>query len=486
MEGTKYTTKEAVLKKGKEAKFKTFGEIDKYQRSPTTKGYCGWVIEESLFNYHPNNNSEPDFPEARVELKVFPFRITKKGKISAKERLVCNIIDYEEEAKKIEFEDSSFWHKCETMLLMPYEYKKDESKDQYIIYDAILFTIPDEDLVIIKRDWDIIMEKIRKGQADLISESDTMYLAACTKGANKSSTRKQPFSDTEAMQRAYSLKSGYMTQVLRKYVFGDNECFSIIKDWHRLESRSFEDIVTGDFKLYKGKTIKELFILFSKDNANSNLKLLISLFKIRYMLINYNCERRELQNYNDFKRKVFDDFPCPNEFQKANIIPLLVYKLNDNDVYIRCFPPIVLEFEILKNKPYFDSDDNIDIIDDVFWERFNSLKFMLCIFKQDEDENLYFDDVNFYSIPTNELSDMKYEWNNSIKDIFDHIKDDKYDWSNCHTVLDYRKQNLLLMIINECKYSYNNELFYIRQDLRFNMCYLSKLIKKDIFGQEKL
>lgn len=41
----------------------------------------------------------------------------------------------------------------------------------------------------------------------------TMYLAACTKGANAASVRRQPFSQIPAKQRAYSLKGSYMTQV---------------------------------------------------------------------------------------------------------------------------------------------------------------------------------------------------------------------------------------------------------------------------------
>ena len=67
MEGTRYTTPEAVLKRASEAKGLTFNEIDKTGRLATGKGAIGTVIEESWFGYSPNSESEPDFPEAGVD-----------------------------------------------------------------------------------------------------------------------------------------------------------------------------------------------------------------------------------------------------------------------------------------------------------------------------------------------------------------------------------------------------------------------------------
>lgn len=175
MEGTKYTTKEAILKRGQEAIGIPFKEIDKTGRLKTGKGGFGTLFEESWFGYSANSEAEPDFPEARVELKVTPYFLNKKGEIRAKERLVCNIINYMEEYDKT-FKTSSFWHKCETMLLMSYEHKKDIPKGEFKIDKAILFSFPMEDLVIIERDWNIIMKKVRDGQAHLISEGDTMCI----------------------------------------------------------------------------------------------------------------------------------------------------------------------------------------------------------------------------------------------------------------------------------------------------------------------
>ena len=107
MEGSEYKTKESVLHRAQEAIGIPMSKIDKTGRISTGKGAIGTVIEESWFGYSPNSESEPDFPEAGVELKATPYIRTKNG-IRAKERLVCNIINYMTEYTKT-FKTSAFW-----------------------------------------------------------------------------------------------------------------------------------------------------------------------------------------------------------------------------------------------------------------------------------------------------------------------------------------------------------------------------------------
>ena len=99
VEGTQYVTKESILRRAQEIKGIPLRDVDKTGRLATGKGAIGTVIEESWFGYTPNSESEPDFPEAGVELKVTPYLRGKNG-IRAKERLVCNIINYMEEYDK--------------------------------------------------------------------------------------------------------------------------------------------------------------------------------------------------------------------------------------------------------------------------------------------------------------------------------------------------------------------------------------------------
>ena len=251
MQGTIYKTKEAILQRAQELIGIPLGQIDRTGRLATGKGAIGTVVEESWYGYTPNSQSEPDFPEAGVELKVIPYLRSKTG-IHAKERLVCNIIDYNEEYKKT-FRTSSFWHKCQTILLMVYENVKDRPKSEYMISRALLFTVPAEDLAIMERDWQVIMDKIRAGRAHEISEGDTMYLGACTKGPTaERSLRSQPFSVIKAKQRAYCFKQSYISHILRTYVFGAEQNEHIIRSIADLRQRSFEDLLIEKLRPYYG------------------------------------------------------------------------------------------------------------------------------------------------------------------------------------------------------------------------------------------
>ena len=48
----------------------------------------------------------------------------------------------------------------------------------------MLWKLPEKDLLIIRQDYETIIKKIKRGEAHLLSEGDTMYLGACTKGAS--------------------------------------------------------------------------------------------------------------------------------------------------------------------------------------------------------------------------------------------------------------------------------------------------------------
>ncbi len=67
----------------------------------------GTLLERYYYGINPPNTSKPDFPEAGVELKSNPVKKSKSGYV-AKEKLVLNIINYIEEAKK-GFRDSSLF-----------------------------------------------------------------------------------------------------------------------------------------------------------------------------------------------------------------------------------------------------------------------------------------------------------------------------------------------------------------------------------------
>lgn len=377
MEGSAYQSKEALLRRTQEAIDIPLGEIDKTGRLRTGKGAIGTVLEESWFGYSPNSESEPDFPEAGVELKVTPYVRGANG-IRAKERLVCNIINYMQEYDKT-FETSSFWHKCNTMLLLSYEHLYDKPKSEFKIDAAILFSFPEEDLLIIEHDWETIINKVRNGKAHEISEGDTLYLAACTKGVNASSVRPQPFSDVPAKQRAYSLKSSYMTQVLNKYIFGNEESPKIIRHWSFLQHCSFEDYIIQKVSEFYGKTQQELKDFFGVD---SNAKSLNEILLAKMLNVSGRIAYTE-------------------EFQKAGIVPKTIRVQYNGKI---------------KESMSFPTFDFIELSNEEVWEDselYNYLaptKFMFVIFQQRSDGEYVFERVMFWNIPNDDLEEVHIVW----------------------------------------------------------------------------
>jgi DNA mismatch repair protein MutH len=181
------------------------------------KGRFGHKLEKYFFKYEPNNENEPDFP-CGLELKVTPLKILQSGRISVKERLVCNIINFNEIVNE-SFSNSSFIKKNKEILLIRYidPLNSNISQLDYKIVDVRIHNLlTSEDINQIEEDWNLIVTKIKYGQAHLLSESDTKYLGACTKGANNHSLRHQPFNNIMAMQRAFSFKTTYMRILLNR------------------------------------------------------------------------------------------------------------------------------------------------------------------------------------------------------------------------------------------------------------------------------
>ena len=139
---------------------------------------------------------------------------------------------------------------------MFYEWKADLNRQDFHIAKSVLFSYPEADLEIIKQDWETIVSKIRSGKAHELSEGDTNYLGACTKGANKNSIRPQPFSEIQAMQRAFSLKPSYMTTLVRRYI--KNEELISLTTANDLKGKSLEEFLHSKFEPYIGLTDKEI------------------------------------------------------------------------------------------------------------------------------------------------------------------------------------------------------------------------------------
>lgn len=311
-----YKTEEEVLKRAEEAIGIPFEKINISDKLKETKGGVGKMIEEDWFGIYNNNRAEPDFIEAGVELKVTPYFVNSKG-MRAKERLVCNIINYETENID-DFYESSYWKKNKRILLMSYrdtipevnairkkEGKKSlNSKQKYklkknfTIEKAEFLDIPEEDMKIIKHDWEVIADMIRNNKAHELSESQTMYLAACTKGSkSKKSMRDQRDSSApKARQRAYSLKPSYMTYILNTQIYKNKKYKkreNVIKDISILDKFSLEDYIRDMVNPYIGKSQSEL---------KENLDIKSSSKALNSVLISKILQVEKVEKSPEFKK----------------------------------------------------------------------------------------------------------------------------------------------------------------------------------------
>jgi len=203
--------------------------------------------------------SEPDFPLAGLELKTSPLkRLKSKKLLVAKERLVLNIINYYDVVDE-EFEESSFYYKNKHLLLVFYLYESKQSALEYVIELVADWEYPEEDLEIIRKDWNTIKTKIEEGKAHELSEGDTSYLGACTKSANSRKLRKQPNNDKPAKPRAFSLKQGYVNHIIATLGNKDGRKYGRLFESKEVAVKeTIESLVLKRLKDYYGKSTSQI------------------------------------------------------------------------------------------------------------------------------------------------------------------------------------------------------------------------------------
>lgn len=349
------------------------------------KGGFGQILEKYYFFKDLDSTSQPDFPEAALELKSSPLRrLRKQGELRAKERLVLNIINYETLINQ-DFFTSSFYTKNASLLLVFYFYDKERDVLDYKIKLVGIWDFPEEDLKVIEHDWRLIKRKVELGQAHTLSEGDTFYLGACTKGASAQSVRKQPYSDIPAKQRAFSLKIGYVNHIIAKLSGNqDGRIGKLLKAPNlKVENFDIEEIVLKKIEPYYGKTPEEISLsLDVQYNPES---------KQRFAQLSQELIKRILGVEN--KQEV-------EEFSKADIT-LKTVRLNEEDL-----PYENLSFSAFKYEQLLQEHD---------WElsSFNEQlekMFLFIFFKITEDNKYALEKAVFWNMPYKDRLEAKKVW----------------------------------------------------------------------------
>ena len=261
----KFNTKEELLEYTENIKDKTFREIDSEHlldksKSNRNKGVLGQIVESGFYKYPLNNNSEADFEELGIELKVSGYIKNKDGSLRAKERIKLSKIDYNQIINET-YESSHLLGKCSEMLIIWYHYIPKTDYGDFKITDFQLYDMS-RDEEIFKNDFEIIKSKVKNGKAHELSEGDTSYLGACTSGATSKDRTTQPFSEIPSKPRAYSLKNSYMSGILKELKENPPKIINLESAKLTNESNTKEktviEYVTNKLKPYFGKTQLEI------------------------------------------------------------------------------------------------------------------------------------------------------------------------------------------------------------------------------------
>ena len=348
------------------------------------KGGLGQILEKNYFRIPTNSRPTPDFEEAGVELKVTGYLKDKSGNPKAKERLVLNIINYLDVHYE-SFETSSFLTKNNTLLIIFYLYIKGENRLDFPIDYVQLFQFPKKDLKIIEDDWNKIMNKIKEGKAHEISEGDTNYLGACTKGSSSKTVREQPFSPILAKQRAFSLKRKYLEDILNDYFVKGKVTYKepIIKDAKELDDTTFEEYVINKINIHKGKKIvdlaKELNVLVNPGSKSFTSHVAKAMLGV----VSNNIE----------------------EFDKANIKIKTIRIGKNNKIKEH------MSFPTFKFKDIINEDWEESTLRNMFLDT----RFLFIIYQFDKYDNLLLKKGMFWNISNNDLeTEVRNVWQKTI------------------------------------------------------------------------
>ena len=346
------------------------------------KGNFGNYLEEAYFGKKNDNKSQADFPLAKLELKASPLKTLSNHEVKVKERLVLGHFTFSALDKET-FTTSHFIDKNQNILFVFYHYDRKLRSGDLKIELSDLWQFLKEDLPQIQNDWETIVSKIRKGKAHEISEGDTLYLGACTKGTTaESSMQVQPYSDIKARGRALCFKLNYINhifQILLQRRQNRNALEMRILSKHEL----FENHILQVYKPYLKKYANEICTM--RDQA-------------------YNPNRKD--RHSAIARSILG----------LNKDGTNIYELNASGITVKTIR--VEPNEKMKESMSFKAIDYCEIVDEEWEESYFygavTSKFLFVIFKRDaEDSEYYLDTVKFWQIPMNDYTQFEKVWNDT-------------------------------------------------------------------------
>ena len=398
MKFPEYNTKEDVIRQSDaivgrtladiipaESLLSVWSDVRKYGKK--RKGFLGNLVEEYVFGKKADSKAEADFAIAGVELKTTPLKKHNKKALVAKERLVFSMIDYTTVGNE-KWETSSFLSKNALVLLLFYLYEPTQELLNYrfrlrYLLDFINGLQPQERLQI-KKDWEYIIAKVHAGNAHLLSEADTMYLSACTKGKNAQDVRMATNANqtVPAKRRAFSLKKGFLDRIVERELSGVTEDIaSLGADVEKtVEESTREKIVR-----YVGMTDIQLAEKFEVSMKAKNWRQLL----ITKMLTGKQAKAVE-------------------ELQKADV-EMRVLTLEKTGTLKESIPFPTFDFKnLILEDWYVLVDDEVRMAE--LHQKLDEKKFLFVVFQKENKDSAVFKGAFFWNFPAEDLHEAKKVW----------------------------------------------------------------------------
>jgi DNA mismatch repair protein MutH len=373
--------------------------VDKKSINPLGgKGQFGQYLEKYFFGYDINSRKGVDFEHANLELKSGGV-VFRKGVLVSKERLSIGLINFTDIVNET-FYKSTLWNKLKNTLLVYYEFKQAESPLHYKVRVVGIHELSKNDILQIKKDWELIKTKIKNGEAHLISGGDTEFLEASTTGSRNQKSVKQPNSEIIAKPRRFALKPRYMSSVLNQMYFNN-----IILEGE-VDMELLDNLIEK-LKQYQGKSFEEVSSALFMDTSESN--------KARFATVSTSMVLNSLSQIS----------PTALESWKKYDYKIKTVRMSKN--------------RYVKESISFPKFDPENLIKET-WETSKLNEYLentkyLFIFWREEEGSYLLDRTVFWNMPAEDILEAKKVWKKTINclknndlDNFPKIKDNRV----CH------------------------------------------------------
>ena len=355
------------------------------------KGGLGNKIEELHYQIANNSNPEPDVANLNIEIKTNPLKQNLNKEIVPKESVALGMIDFTKLVTE-SFESSSYIKKNKNILFNMYLYNPNQSDYEYKFLLVDLIELNEIDKIVIRRDWEFIRDKVKRLEAHKLSQSDTQYLIALTKGQRNQQAQPYLNGRAKAKRRAFAYKASYIKHLISNYQFNskkgcfeykrNNNTFTLLKDKH---GGNIESAVTEKFSPFINKTDFEIAEHFNQKNV-----FLLKKDKARWhwntSLILTGKRKKNLSKHIE-------------EFSKSGLTVKTI-RVNKDSLPLEEVSFRTQDYQITEQSTWEDSS--------LFEEM--SRKFLWVVYKESNENNFILQKVIFWVMPKNDLDFLRGKW----------------------------------------------------------------------------